>query len=61
MERQSMQRVDLVGKGVTASAPEAIKWFVKAGDSGDQQSQFMVGYLNDSSQSGTRNAAEAAK
>ena len=46
---------------MTASAAEAIKWFVKAGESGDQQSQFMVGLLNDSSKSGTRNAAEAAK
>ena len=27
---------------MTASAAEAIKWFVKAGESGDQQSQFMV-------------------
>ena len=46
---------------MTASAAEAIKWFVKAGESGDQQSQFTVGFLNDSSKSGTRNAAEAAK
>jgi TPR repeat protein len=46
---------------VTASATEAIKWLVKAGESGDQQSQFMVGFLNDSSKSGTRNAPEAAK